>query len=251
MSPLRKAVRFIDREERDLHLPHRVREHAAAETLRCHVDEFVLTTPQCIYALLLLGECESAVDQRGGNAASLQRIHLVLHQGDERTDDDGHAFHDHGWKLIAEGLSSAGGHDDQRVPTTEDLRHHLLLTVEELAKAEVLPQRFTGIVNRCGAGVGNGGFGVQGQLLHGEEERGVQAGFQVMMGSLSGCQTLMSMLRSAHESRLVPARSLPCPALGPGQGADACQRGQTHLGQHAHQDSGRDFSTAHAFPGDL
>ena len=153
MTPLGEAVRLIDGKERNLHLLHGTQEHAAAETLRCHVNEFVFTTLQGGDAVLLLAQRQRAVDHGGRDAAALQGIHLILHQRDQRADHDGHTFHHHRRKLVTQRLSTARGHDHQGVTPRQDVRHHGFLTIQEFAKAEVLPQSFAGIVDRGGFGV--------------------------------------------------------------------------------------------------
>ena len=40
---------------------------------------------------------------------------LVVHEGDERGDDEGGAAAGDGGELVAEGLASSGGHDEQDV----------------------------------------------------------------------------------------------------------------------------------------
>ena len=154
MSPLREAVRLIDGEQADLDLLHRVEKHAAAETLGRDIHELVFATANGVDALRLLGQREGAVDQRGRDATTLQRIYLILHQRDERAHDHGHAFHHHGRKLVAERFPAAGWHDHECVATGEQIGHHRLLPVEELAKAEVFSQRLAGIMDARGGSLG-------------------------------------------------------------------------------------------------
>ena len=62
------------------------------------------------------GRSRQLLSARGRDAASLQAIHLVLHQGDERRDDDGRCSpRSGGGSLVAERLAAAGGHDDEGV----------------------------------------------------------------------------------------------------------------------------------------
>src|SRR5262249_2103283 len=75
-----------------------------------------------LVAELLLGGLR-AVDLDGGDAAGLERIDLVLHQGDERADDDGGVAAQDGGGLVAERLAAAGGQDHDRVAAVEDGAH--------------------------------------------------------------------------------------------------------------------------------
>ena len=45
----------------------------------------------------------------------LELVHLVLHQGDQRRNDQSQAVDGQGRQLIAEALSAAGGHDAQAI----------------------------------------------------------------------------------------------------------------------------------------
>ena len=60
--------------------------------------------------------------------SSLHRVDLVLHQGDQRRDDQRHALAAYGRQLVAEALAAAGGHDAQAIVTLEDRRDDLRLT---------------------------------------------------------------------------------------------------------------------------
>ena len=93
----------------------RVEERAAAEAFRRDVNELVFAGRQPADARLLFAERERAVDEGGGDAAPLQRVHLILHQRDERADDDRDAFEHQRGKLVTERFAAAGRHDDQRV----------------------------------------------------------------------------------------------------------------------------------------
>ena len=63
-------------------------------------------------------------------------VHLVLHQGDERADDNGRALLEQGRKLVAQGLATPGGHDDEDVAPFHQARHDFLLLPLELVEAE-------------------------------------------------------------------------------------------------------------------
>ena len=72
--------------------------------------------------------------------AWLRQSDLVLHEGDERRDDDGDAGRalgvEGGRQLVAERLAGAGALDDQRRPAAEDAHHGRLLARPERLVAE-------------------------------------------------------------------------------------------------------------------
>ena len=67
-------------------------------------------------------------------------VDLVLHQGDERGDDDGRAFHHQGGQLVAQGLAAARGHQDKGVAAVHQMPDDALLVTLERVEAEELLQ---------------------------------------------------------------------------------------------------------------
>ena len=61
---------------------------------------------------------------------------LVVHERDERRDDQRGAAAGDGGKLVAEGLARAGGHDEQRVAAVDDGAADGLLIGAEGGEAE-------------------------------------------------------------------------------------------------------------------
>jgi hypothetical protein len=64
---------------------------------------------------LLFGQRQRTVDARGANAQRRQAVHLVLHQGDQRRDDQRDTLAGDRGQLVAETLAPAGRHDAQAV----------------------------------------------------------------------------------------------------------------------------------------
>jgi hypothetical protein len=58
---------------------------------------------------------ERGVEKRGGDAAGLELVDLILHQRDERRDDDGEAGAREGGQLEAEGFAAAGGEEGEHI----------------------------------------------------------------------------------------------------------------------------------------
>ena len=55
------------------------------------------------------------MDGDGPDAPVFQVLHLVLHEGDERRDNESQSFLHHGRDLEADGFAAAGGEDGQDV----------------------------------------------------------------------------------------------------------------------------------------
>ena len=90
--------------------------------------------------LLLLAERLRAVDHRGGNAHLRELRRLVLHQRDQRRDDD-HGLAQHQRRqLVAERFPAAGGHHHRDVVAVEQAMDDALLQRAEGIVAPVPPQ---------------------------------------------------------------------------------------------------------------
>ena len=75
-------------------------------------------------------------DAAGGDP--LQRVDLVLHQRDQRRDDQRQVIADQRRQLVAERLAGACRHHDERVATVDRGLHCSLLTGPEGGEPEVL-----------------------------------------------------------------------------------------------------------------
>ena len=74
---------------------------------------------------------ERGIQKRGGDAAGLEGVDLVLHQRDEWRDDDGQALPHERRQLVAQRLAAARGHDRQHVFAREDGSQRILLSGPE------------------------------------------------------------------------------------------------------------------------
>ena len=72
---------------------------------------------------------------------ALQRRHLVVHQRDQRRDDDGQAIREDGRQLVAERLAAAGGHQHQRIAAIQDMLNRLPLLRSERVVPVRVPER--------------------------------------------------------------------------------------------------------------
>ena len=69
-------------------------------------------------------------------------IHLILHQGDERGDDDSRSFHQQRWQLVAQGLTATRRHQHKGVITIQQIPDDALLISLEFVESKVLLQSF-------------------------------------------------------------------------------------------------------------
>ena len=143
VTPLRYTVGLVDGIERNLHATQEFHVLILIERLRSHVEQLRLALLHVVHHLL-----DGSLVQRGiqivGHALLLAQavdhIHLVLHQRNERRDDDGRAFHDERRQLIAQTLAAAGRHQHERVVAGQQITYDGFLIALELVKAEVVLQ---------------------------------------------------------------------------------------------------------------
>ncbi len=119
----------------------RLDEVVAAEALGRDVEQLELPAADARDALLLLLEVERAVDEGRGQAARVEGVHLILHQRDERRDDDRHAVAHQRRELEAERLAAARRHHDDRVVAGEDGLDDLALPLAKALEAKEFTER--------------------------------------------------------------------------------------------------------------
>ena len=113
VAPLHDAVRLVDREERQLDVADELGEAFEGEALGRGVDDLVLARAQAAQTAFALVAIERRREERRRDAARGQTAHLILHQRDERRDDDRGAGKDDRRQLVAERFAAAGRRDEQ------------------------------------------------------------------------------------------------------------------------------------------
>src|SRR5690242_11076804 len=85
------------------------------------------------------------------HAVRLQLVLLVLHEGDERAHHYREAGHQQRRKLVDDGLSAPGGHDDEGIASLERRLDRFPLAAPEIGMAEALAQHGASAFLRCGS----------------------------------------------------------------------------------------------------
>ena len=141
VAPLGDAVGFVHGQHRHGHSLQVDAEQVGFETFWRHVQKPHLLIEQTVVdgvADLLVGH--SRKDGAGFDVPFPQVLHLILHQGDERGDDDAESAQGEGGHLEADGLAAAGGQQGERVPPVQDGEHDVLLQGTERVVAPILLQ---------------------------------------------------------------------------------------------------------------
>ena len=142
MSPLRDAVGLVDCDERGRKATELFEQPRRLEPLGRDVHQPVLPCRHRPLATPQFLRIERGRQVSGFDAALSEGTHLVLHQRDQRRDDDRRSLEDRGGKLIAEGLSAPGRRDDQdALSAPEKLVNGLSLPRPKLGQSEPLAQR--------------------------------------------------------------------------------------------------------------
>ena len=100
------------------------------------------------------------VEEGGAHARLLQGVDLILHERNQRRDDEPGAGADEGWNLIAEGLAAAGRHQGEHVAAGDQRLDDVGLMRAEARVAEHLLQHVLGLgeARRGSEGQQGGGF---------------------------------------------------------------------------------------------
>ncbi len=150
VAPLADAVGLVDGEEADLDVPEELRVLLLGQALGGHVQDLRAAVGDVLAHLQRLVAGEGAVEEVRHAfllAEAAQRIHLVLHQGDQWAHHDRGSFHHEGGQLVAEALAAARGHDHEGVAALEHALNDGFLLAFELLEAEELLKRLFGRQN--------------------------------------------------------------------------------------------------------
>lgn len=80
------------------------------------------------------------VQRAGGNAATIELVYLVFHQGYERRHDQCRTRQDEGGELVSEGLAGPGRHHREHIASADDGSDDLFLARPEGAVPEAFAE---------------------------------------------------------------------------------------------------------------
>ncbi len=148
VAPLRHAVRLVDGEQRELaarvELVHQADETVGKQALGRDVHQIELAAHQAAFGVDHRVESERGIEESGAYAGLQQRVDLILHQRDQRRDDDADARPQQRRNLEAQGLAAAGWHQHQRVAAVAHMLDDLGLMAAKLRVAENAMENFVG-----------------------------------------------------------------------------------------------------------
>jgi hypothetical protein len=136
VSPFRQAMRFVHDEQVHMVLPQPFEEGGIFEPLRGGEDEFHFRRLDGLKRILQLGRVNRGIHLPRPDAERPQLVGLVLHQRDQRRDDNCDTRQVQRGQLITERFACAGRHDGDRVAAVHDRADDVLLSRPELVQPE-------------------------------------------------------------------------------------------------------------------
>jgi small-conductance mechanosensitive channel len=138
VPPLADAMRFVHGEERAVELRQQIAKSPRRETLRSNVDQSILTLTRSGEAHRDFARFESRGEIGGRYASGIEAIHLILHQRNQRRDDEGRAWQERSGELIGQALASSSRGDEEDSALVEEDFDRLALTRAKMREAQRL-----------------------------------------------------------------------------------------------------------------
>ena len=162
VAPLADAVCFVDRQQAEQaafvqRVEHR-QEARRQDALGRRIQQHQAAAHQLALDLARLVAVERGVEERRVHAGLLERADLVVHQRDQRADDQRHAAPGAVARdrrhLVAQALAAAGGHQHQGVAAAAHVLDDGVLRAAKTAVAEHLAQQMQSLL--AGGTIGMG-----------------------------------------------------------------------------------------------
>ena len=143
MTPLRDTVRLINGIERYLCLFQELYIILFGQRLRSDIQQLSTSRHNICLDLVngRLVQRRVQIVRRSLVTHRTDDIHLILHQGYQRRDDDSGTVHQQRRQLVTQRLTTTCRHQHESIPAIEHILHDGLLITFELVKAEILLQR--------------------------------------------------------------------------------------------------------------
>ena len=127
MPPLRDAMRLIDHDQRERHLPETIREISLLQFLRRHIQKLqppAIQIPQPLDCFLLR---DRTIHKSRRNPLRRKRLHLILHERNQRRNHHRPMRQSQRRDLETDGLPRARRHDRHHIVPTQNRPRDLLL----------------------------------------------------------------------------------------------------------------------------
>jgi len=156
VAPLADAMRLVNRDQRQRNTPEQLPEARGRRSFGSDVEKVELTAAKALDGPLAVAVRRG--QRRRANAQCLRAANLVMHQRDQRRNDQRRAFPGERRQLIAERLARAGRHHRQRMLSREHAAHDVLLRAAEGVEAKRLFENRVRVGHACSCSAANGGI---------------------------------------------------------------------------------------------
>ena len=136
MAPLGDAVRLVDRKRGDVPFFQVLVPTLEHEPFGRGVEQAILAAVQAAEPRACLGSVERGIEKRRRHAARLELIDLILHERDQRRDDDREAVAHERGELETKRLATTGGQQREHILAGESRLANLALERAERRIAE-------------------------------------------------------------------------------------------------------------------
>ena len=150
VSPLADAMRFINRKQGRIDPPQQTEETFRQQAFGRDIEHVQLPGQQRLLHLPLFGNGQRAVEESRLHPQLPQGIHLILHQGNQRRDDDACTVTQQCRNLVTETFAAAGGHQHQGVAAFREGEDDFLLVAAKMVVTEDAGEDFEGAGREIG-----------------------------------------------------------------------------------------------------
>ena len=113
-------MRLVNGDKRYVHVAQLGLKQAAAQSFRRNVEQFDVAQNTVLEYAQDVVMLQSGIDGFCSDANLPEVVHLILHQGNERSDDYARTFHSHSRHLEGDGLATTRRHQAQGIVTSTD-----------------------------------------------------------------------------------------------------------------------------------
>ena len=152
VAPLGDTMRFVNGEQGRPDSGRGELRGESTEPFGRDVEQAKRSGPRGVPDFGAFGSVEGTVHTRGGNSAGPRGSDLILHEGNERRDDDRKTATDQCRYLKADRLAAAGGKNRQRIAAREDRPNHGCLSRAKVRIAKMIVEQAASFDHRIGHG---------------------------------------------------------------------------------------------------
>ena len=127
ISPLGDAVSLINDDVADIHFAHIAFEKRCRQTLRRDIQELVVAIQGIVQCSVYLAAAHAGIDAQCADAAVVQILHLILHEGDQRGHDDRYPLPHQSRHLEAHGFTASGRENGKHIPVLQRSVYYVFL----------------------------------------------------------------------------------------------------------------------------